>query len=165
MKYFTLILLALPALASAQRQTSSYSVVSSYTPATESPVSPIIINPGVRGNYELPRVPGMRMRNAGRTMTIIGGALFTTGIVLVSTSDKETEYYYNSYGQIEETVDPKLVLGVVSIMGGVGLMVPGVILWSKGAKKYNRYLEREGARNRTARVNIRGNGMALTYSF
>lgn len=164
MKYFTLILLVLPVLATAQNQISPYSIVRNYEPAIIGPVSPVIMRPGDKGGYEVARPPGLRMRNVGRTLTIIGSTLLVTGIILTSVADKDTYYYYSYNGQqVDESGDPKLVLGVLGIVSGAGMTVPGIIFWSKGAKKYNRYLERQGAA--AARIQFRGNGVALSYHF
>lgn len=106
------------------------------------------------------KLPGQRMRNVGRILTICGGALAIGGIVMMNNAD---ELYYTStqtqHGTVNEG-DPKGALGVFMTISGVGMMVPGVILWSKGQKKYNRYLEREGLS-----VHSRGAGLALRYSF
>lgn len=105
------------------------------------------------------KLPGQRMRNAGRALTICGGALAIGGIIMMNNAD---ELYYTStqsqYGTVNEG-DPKGALGVLMTIGGVGMIVPGVILWSKGQKKYNRYLERQGLS-----LHSRGSGLALRYS-
>jgi hypothetical protein len=107
----------------------------------------------------VPRLPGERMRNAGRTLTICGGAMAIGGIVLMNNAD---ELYYTSTYTQNGTVtdgDPKGALGVLMTIGGVGMIVPGVILWSKGHKKYNRFLERQSVSMHASR------GIAIRYSF
>jgi hypothetical protein len=105
-------------------------------------------------------IPGLRMRNAGRTLTICGGVLFIGGVVMMNNAD---ELYYTTTqtqnGTIQEG-DPKGALGVLMTVGGIGMAVPGIILWSKGQKKYNRYLERQ-----TVSMNVEGTGLSLRYSF
>lgn len=122
-------------------------------------VSPIIVNRVERVTYKISRPPGLRMRNTGRTLTLIGGAMLIGGIVVFNNADDD---YYNSYTTSNGTYtegDTQAALGVLMIMGGAGMTVPGIIFWSKGSKKYNRYLEREAA------FNINQNGLSLSYRF
>lgn len=128
-------------------------------PLANEKVSPIVLKPTLLSEYEAKNAPGLRMRNTGRTLTILGSAMFIGGIILVSNAES-TYYTYQSsnYGDTEEG-DPKGALGVLMMVGGTGMIVPGIILWSKGAKKYNRYLEKE----KSASIQWKGNG--LTYQF
>ena len=122
-------------------------------------ISPIIVKSAEHVAYKISRPPGLRMRNTGRTLTIIGGAMLIGGIIVYNNAD---ENYYNSYTTSNGTYtegDPQAALGVLMIMGGAGMTVPGIIFWSKGSKKYKRYLEREAA------VNIKGTGLSLSYRF
>ena len=163
MKYTLLLLLALPAAAFAQtNQSLAYSTPSqSYSINT---VSPIVQGLSVKGNYRVVTPPGYRMRNAGRVLTMIGGALLVTGVVLISTSD-DTYYQYNNYnGQVDESGDPKFALGILSTIGGVGMIVPGVTLWTKGGHRYHRYMEQQGDKP-AARIQFKNRGLALTYHF
>jgi hypothetical protein len=105
-------------------------------------------------------IPGLRMRNTGRTLTLCGSLLFVGGVVMMNNAD---ELYYTStqtqYGTVNEG-DPKGALGVLMAVGGAGMMVPGIIFWKKGLKKYNRYLERQ-----TVSFKAGGSAVALRYSF
>jgi hypothetical protein len=105
-------------------------------------------------------LPGERMMKAGRTLTIAGGALLVAGIVLVATAD---EQYYNSYttsyGGTYEEGDPQFALGLVMAIGGVGMTIPGIILWSKGSKRYKAYQQRESA------LEINPSNLGLRYRF
>lgn len=98
------------------------------------------------------------MRNVGRTLTIAGGAMLIGGIVIFNNADKTIYTYQTSAGTYNES-DPKAALGALMIVGGIGMTVPGIILWSKGSRKFNRYLERE-----TACV-INSSGLSLQYRF
>lgn len=73
------------------------------------------------------------------------------------------QLYYTStqtqYGTVNEG-DPKGALGVLMSIGGAGMMVPGIIFWKKGQKKYNRYLERQ-----MVSFNAGSYGFGLCYSF
>ena len=104
--------------------------------------------------------PGLRMRNTGRALTIGGMVLAVTGIVMMSSAD--ALYYrttYTQYGTQTEG-DPLGALSVTVTTGGVGMIVTGAILWSKGNKKYKRHLERQNASFTTSR-----NGLTLRYRF
>ncbi|MBA4055763.1 MAG: hypothetical protein C0490_13690 [Marivirga sp.] len=121
--------------------------------------SPVIINKPENVAYTISRPPGLRMRNTGRMLTIIGGAMLIGGIIVYNNADSD---YYNSYTNSNGTYtegDPQAALGVLMIAGGVGMTVPGIIFWSKGAKKYKRHLEREAA------FNFQGRGISLSYRF
>lgn len=123
-------------------------------------ISPVVQQQPLQVAYETPKPPGLRMRNTGRTLTIIGSVLFVGGIAVYSSAD-EGYYSYQStnYGD-EESGDPKAALGIVMITGGLGMTIPGIILWSKGAKKYNAYL-----REQSASVKFNGRGLSLKYTF
>lgn len=127
-------------------------------------VSPLIMNPAGEGAYKVYMPPGLRMRNAGRTLTIIGGAMLVGGAIVFGSAD-ETYYSYNSYnGTTYEEGDPKAAIGILMMAGGLGMTIPGVILWTKGAKKYKRYLEQHEG-EQTVSFNMNGNGVSLRYQF
>jgi len=56
--------------------------------------------------------------------------------------------------------DPKAALGILMVTGGVGMTIPGIILWSKGSKKYKAYQAEQ-----SASFNIKGAGVSLKYRF
>ena len=89
-------------------------------------------------------VPGTRMRNTGRTLTIVGIPLLIGGIVMASSAESTQYTYTSTQGGSYEEGDPKGAVGALMAVGGAGMMVPGIILWSKGAKKMKRYNEIEG---------------------
>lgn len=120
--------------------------------------SPIIARSPDHIAYKISYPPGYRMRNVGRTLTIAGGALFIGGFIVYNNADKNVYTYQTSTGTVNE-IDPKAALGVLMIVGGTGMTVPGIILWAKGSRKFNRYLERE-----TACV-INGTTISVRYRF
>jgi hypothetical protein len=124
-------------------------------PAT---VSPVRLKAPQNVTYKITYPPGFRMRNVGRTLTILGAGVLIGGIVVFHNADKTIYTYQTSTGTYNE-VDPKVALGVLMVMGGTGMTVPGIILWSKGARKFNRYLEQQ-----TACV-FNGTSVSLQYRF
>lgn len=120
--------------------------------------SPVIANSGQRVAYKISRPPGLRMRNTGATLTIIGSAMLVTGIIVYSNADQNDVRTYQSGGTYYEVNDNE-VYGQALIGIGAGMAVPGIIFWSKGAKKYKRYLERQAA------FNIQPGRLSLSYRF
>lgn len=121
----------------------------------EQVTSPVFLSTTNYGSFDkvvLP--PGYRMKKVGSTLTIAGAAMFVGGIIVISEADKTTYYNYNT-GQYEYN-DPKILLGSLMLVGGAGMMVPGIIFWAKGAKRYNRYLD-----NLQGSVGISGTGLAV----
>jgi hypothetical protein len=119
--------------------------------------SPIVINDAQRVAYKIAYPPGYRMRNTGRIMTIIGIPLFIGGIIVLNNLDENYYTVSSSSGYYDEVaVSP---VGALMVVSGVGLTIPGVILWTKGAKKYKRHMEREAA------FNFNGKGLSLSYRF
>jgi hypothetical protein len=127
-------------------------------------VSPVIVQTTQTASTKITLAPGLRMRNVGRTLTLIGGVLFVGGIAVVSQADAT---YYNSttssqYGNSTEG-DPNFAIGVLMISGGVGMVVPGIIFWSKGQKRYNRWLMEEQKQKMS--FGIQRSGLGLSYRF
>jgi hypothetical protein len=136
------------------------------TPLENKYVQPVgIVSPLVNQTTtnRIPLAPGLRMRKVGQTMTVIGGILFVGGIVVVSQADANTYSYQSNNGYTQEEGDPKFALGVVMITHGIGLTVPGIILWNKGAKKFNRWTEEQ--RQQHISLGIQRSGLGLHYRF
>ena len=121
--------------------------------------SPLIINSVERVAYKISRPPGLRMRNVGRTLTVIGGAMLIGGIVTYNNADKTVYTYQTSSGTTYTELDDQASIGALMIVAGAGMAVPGIIFWSKGSKKYKRHLEREAA------FNFKGTELSLSYRF
>jgi hypothetical protein len=103
-------------------------------------------------------VPGIRMKNVGTALTVSGVFLLITGVaILSSVKTSPVTPSPNGTQQQQPGSDPKLLLGSTLAVGGIGLAIPGIILWAKGSKKYNR-----GHRGRS-QINFNGNGMSLSY--
>jgi hypothetical protein len=103
-------------------------------------------------------LPGERMRNTGKALTFCGSALVIGGIALLSNAES-THYQtgYGSSGSYEEG-DPKGAFGAVMLTGGIGMIVPGIIFWSKGAKKYKAASQEVDVE---ASIRFRSNGLAI----
>jgi hypothetical protein len=103
------------------------------------------------------RPPGLRQRNIGRTMAIGGAVLGFAGILIYSDARSGRVIAQGSVTQTPE--ENKMLAGILMIEGGIGLLIPGVIIWKKGQKKYSRYLERQ-----TVSLSAAGPGLTLRYS-
>lgn len=131
--------------------------------AANEPRSPVFVMP-VEAEWDTPVPgPGLRMKKTGTTLTIAGAAMLIGGIALVSSAD---DVYYtqttNQYGTYQEG-DAKGALGAVMLVTGAGMTVTGIILWSKGARKYRRHLEmKESAK---AVFAVRNRSFTLAYRF
>ena len=100
--------------------------------------------------------PGYRMKRIGSSLALAGGAFFIGGIVMIANADDSNQTsgpgYYDP--------DPKLLYGSLMILGGIGMVVPGIILWVRGTKKYNRYLE-----NLHGSVSLNRSGLVVRLTF
>jgi hypothetical protein len=104
------------------------------------------------------RPRGLRQRNIGRALTIGGVAMGFAG-VLVFTDARKGRVIAN--GQVtQEPETDKMLAGLYLIEGGLGMVIPGIILWKKGQKKYNRYLE-----ELSVSFHSTGNAFAIRYRF
>lgn len=121
-------------------------------------LSPLIVNSGQRVAYKVSRPPGLRMRNTGATLTVIGSVMLLTGVIVYTNADQNDVRTYQSGGTYY-VVNDNEVYGEALIGIGAGMAVPGIIFWSKGAKKYKRYLEREAA------FHIQPGRLSLSYRF
>lgn len=106
--------------------------------------------------------PGQRMIRVGKTLTIAGSVLFVSGIVMMATAD---EIYYRTTTDFDgNTVtegDLQGALGLIMTTGGLGMIIPGAIVWSKGKKKYEAY-QSAGA---SLSLGINKNGAGLRFRF
>ena len=112
---------------------------------------------------QLVNPPGFRMMKVGKGLTLGGGVLLVAGIALMASAD---EKYYTStttpYGT-EEEGDPKFAFGVLAAVSGVGMIIPGAILWSKGSKKFKAYQTQNPGANLSLGIN--NNGIGLRFRF
>jgi hypothetical protein len=111
----------------------------------------------------IPLAPGLRMKKAGQTMTFLGGLLFVGGIAVVSQADPTVYTYQSTNGYTQEEGDPKFAVGVLMIAHGIGLTVPGIILWNKGTKKFNRWTDEQ--RQQHLSLGIDRSGLGMRYRF
>ena len=130
-----------------------------YTKDNHAQLSPLHLLPSKEVIYVdvAPLPPGYRMKNVGGTLTLAGSFLVIGGLIFYSGSDKTATNYGN------KVIDPEAILGTYMIVGGVGMIVPGVIFWAKGTKKYKRFLAEEA--NSTASISMNGRGVRIVYRF
>lgn len=109
---------------------------------------------------DLTGVPGYKQKKIGTTLTIGGAILLIGGVAMLSQAD---EYYYNSTttnGTTTTSGDLSGGLGSVMVAGGLGMTIPGIILWSKGAKKLKAYKEEHHIS-----MVPKGYGLSLRFNF
>jgi hypothetical protein len=139
-------------LANAQHHASAAKTV-------DDSVSPVVVKKSNNIQHNI-NPPGLRMRNTGRTLTIIGGVVLVSGIIRAATADElYYETTYSSSGTYSEG-DPQGAIGIVMAVAGTGMAIPGIIFWSKGSKRYNKYLEEQ-----RASLSLKGTGLTLRYQF
>lgn len=81
--------------------------------------------------------------------------MFIGGIIVYSSADKSC--YYDAYGYLICN-DEKVYLGALMLVAGTGMLIPGIILWTKGAKKYKAY-------NEQLQGHVGLNSVSLSYRF
>jgi len=89
-----------------------------------------------------PVLPGAKMKKAGMGMTIAGAACLGIGAALIGTAKWQT--VNTASGPSIGTRDIKGAIGVLLCLPGIGLTIPGAIVWSKGERKLKRYRENIG---------------------
>ena len=91
---------------------------------------------------EIPtNAPGLHRMRVGKRMMIAGGALVGVGAILVASAGGTIYYNYNSTnGYVTKEGNLAGGLGAACIAGGIGLFIPGIIIYSKGKKRYNEFV-------------------------
>lgn len=109
--------------------------------------------------YVIPKAPGERMMKVGKTLTILGAAAVVGGILVYNNRDP----YYSTKGTYGTTYDedPHIAGGQLLVGIGTGMIVPGVMVWIHGAKKFRKYEEKQ----RTQALYIPGGKVGLGYLF
>ncbi|MEO5978063.1 MAG: hypothetical protein ABIS36_00070 [Chryseolinea sp.] len=118
--------------------------------------SPLTINSIQRVQY---RIPGLRMRNLGTVFTVSGIALIAGAIAVYNNGNPNRITDYNSNGSPITDQDEHHSLGAEMFFFGTSMAIPGVILWVKGAQKYNKNIYSETA------IKIRPAGISISYKF
>ena len=105
--------------------------------------------------------PGQRMMRVGKGLTIGGSVLLIGGVILMSTADEIFYTTTTTNGTTTEEGDPKGATGLTMAIGGVGMIIPGAIVWSKGKKKYAAYK----ATSASLSLGVNQNGAGLRFQF
>jgi hypothetical protein len=146
-RIFTLVFLFVPILIVNAQQIAVSSPV--YNEFNNVPVSPVLRkNSALETNFRplksTFRIPGEKQKKIGSTMMALGGAMLIGGIIMYSRADKtvEEDTVWNTNGtyDIYYNVDAKYPGGILLMIAGTGISVPGVLIWRKGVKKYNQYM-------------------------
>jgi hypothetical protein len=82
-------------------------------------------------------IPGMRQRNVGIGLTSAGLGLLGVGAILMATSNWQK--IQTSAGTTYGTRDIRGALGMLLCVPGIGLTIPGGIIWGLGGKKIKKY--------------------------
>jgi hypothetical protein len=109
-----------------------------------------------------PKPPGLKKRNIGRNMTIIGGAFVVTGLCLSLSASPNTHYNPGVGVSGNYHYDSSYENGLFVANFGMGLVVPGVILWSNGRRKYKEYKNQS---QESLSLHSMGSGFSLRYRF
>ncbi len=123
---------------------------------------------GSAENFELkilnvpadPEPPGKKMMGVGKGLTFGGIGLLGLGVMLLSTADYSAFDTNTNPGYYNSEPDMQITLGATAVVGGIGMIIPGIIFWSKGSKKYKVYqLQQSGS------INFAPNEVSLRYRF
>jgi hypothetical protein len=108
-----------------------------------------------------------RMKNAGWTMTGIGGGLTVIGTVLLVTTDdsywNDDEYYNDSDDGMDEAI--QAIGGIVCIGVGIGLIAGGVTMGSIGSHKVKSYKNKLNNLSLGMVYNSKQQGFKIIYRF
>jgi hypothetical protein len=111
-----------------------------------------------REMYRIPQAPGERMMKVGQVLTAFGAISVISGILVYNNADPNYYThgtYGNTYGE-----DPHIAGGQLLVGAGIGLIVPGVMVWIHGASKFRKYEEKT-----TQALYIPGGKLGLGYRF
>ena len=98
MKFIAALLVSLCSVVSARAQ-----VFASAERTTDLPyVSPLVIRSHQPVPYKVSMPPGLRMRNVGRTLTIIGVPMLIGGLIVYNNADLTYDYYSQTYSYSEQ---------------------------------------------------------------
>ncbi len=112
--------------------------------------------PNIVSNYYFvsKRPPGETMQKVGRALTLSGGVLLVAGIIV--TANVDFNNLVDKDGMVNYTNEGQLIIGLVFIEGGIGMLIPGIIFWSRGSKKLERYKQEQNLS-----LGVKGNGLSL----
>jgi hypothetical protein len=168
-RIFTIGLFLFPLMTSKAQQTVALSS-SNFSQFNNLPVSPLLRQSSYQETNFRPlkstfRIPGEKQKKIGSTMMAIGGAMLVGGIILYAGSDKTPtkDSVLNNYGtyDVYYDYDPKFTGGILLMVAGTGISVPGVLIWRKGVKKFKQYMIEQERLS----FYYHGTGATVTYRF
>ncbi|MEJ1238501.1 hypothetical protein WBG78_10240 [Chryseolinea sp. T2] len=111
-----------------------------------------------REMYKIPQEPGQRMMKVGKILTCVGTATVITGLLVYNNRDPN----YSTQGTYGTTYndDPHESGGQLLVAAGVGMIVPGVMVWIHGSNKFRKHVEKS-----TQAVYIPAGKLGLGYRF
>lgn len=167
-RIFTIVFLLTPLLTLNAQHLAVASA--KYSEFNNAPVSPLLIQSygqpySFRPMKSTFRIPGEKQKKIGSTMMALGGAMIIGGLVMYSRSDKTPtkDSVLNNYNQWEvyDVYDAKLVGGILLMVAGTGVTVPGVLIWRKGVRRYNEYMLEQ----QRLSLYYHGTGATISYRF
>jgi hypothetical protein len=166
---FTVVLLLFPLLTLKAQQTVALSS-SNFSQFNNLPVSPLLKQSSYQETNFRPlkstfRIPGEKQKKIGSTMMALGGAMLVGGIIMYAKSDKTPtkDSVLNNYGGYDPyyVYDGKYIGGILLMVAGTGISVPGVLIWRKGVKRFNQYMIEQERLS----LYYHGTGATVTYRF
>ena len=116
--------------------------------ASEFPRSVVFKYHTVDETPKIKAIPGIRQRNVGIGLTSAGLGLLGVGAILMATSNWQK--IQTSAGTTYGTRDVRGALGMLMCVPGIGLTIPGGIIWGLGEKKIKKY--RKGLLNNRDKI-------------
>lgn len=104
-----------------------------------------------------------KMKGTGSALTLIGGIMLVTGVVVLANSSIETIDYGNGVTETNTTGHP--VTGFLVAFGGAASLGTGIPLLTIGSRKQKQYENRLHGLSARLHASPQSGGMTLTYRF
>lgn len=117
-----------------------------------------------RSFYEAKLARYTKMKKTGTILTAAGVGLTLAGIVMMSTAEYET-IDDGFGGSTRVSSDPQAIIGAISLLGGMGMMGPGIPLAIIGSKKTKQYSEKLNTISIDMKASPQRAAIGLTFKF